>query len=365
MTTTLQVDTTDIAHTRIHTIQADDDGDGEGTDGEFGPGRVRLAVESFALTANNITYASAGSFLGYWDFFPTGDEPWGQVPAMGYARMLESTVDGVEPGARYFGFVPMGDEVVIEAKATSTGLWASGAHREAHAPAYRQFTDLASDPDHDPAREPHVALLRGLFMTSYLAEDMLAEADNHGATATVITSASSKTSIALAWCVQQRGHRAIGLTSTRNHQVVASLGCYDEVCTYDEIARLDGTEPVVVVDMAGNGAVLEQVHRHYGDNLAFSLTVGATHHDADRATPDLPGPTPEFFFAPGQIEKRSADWGPGELMKRMGGRFDQFVDFSDGWLEIVRCSGPDAVTAAYHDVLEGRRSPTEGLICSM
>jgi len=355
MSTTLQVDKTAINRTRIHTVEPP----------ALGPGQVRLAIESFALTANNVTYASAGSFLGYWDFFPTDEEPWGQVPAMGYARLVETTIDGLDAGTRYFGFLPMADEVVIDVEPYSGGLWASGPHREPHAAAYRQLTDLATDPSHDQAREPHVALLRGLFMTSYLAEDMLADSANHGAKATIITSASSKTSIALAWCVQQRGHRAIGLTSTRNHGAVAALGCYDEVCTYDEITRLDGSEPAVVVDMAGNGAVLEAVHRLYGEQLRFSLTVGATHHDAERVTPDLPGPTPEFFFAPGQIEKRTADWGPGEVMRRMGSAFASFVEFSDGWLEIVRCQGPDEVTAAYADVLAGRRSPTEGLICSL
>ena len=33
------------------------------------PGRV----ESFALTANNITYAALGDMLNYWQFFPTGE----------------------------------------------------------------------------------------------------------------------------------------------------------------------------------------------------------------------------------------------------------------------------------------------------
>ena len=35
------------------------------------PGQIRLTVERFALTTNNITYAVAGDMLDYWGFFPS------------------------------------------------------------------------------------------------------------------------------------------------------------------------------------------------------------------------------------------------------------------------------------------------------
>ena len=52
-------------------------------------GQVRLAVESFALTANNITYAKFGDAMRYWDFFPTGEDGWGCIPVWGFARVVE------------------------------------------------------------------------------------------------------------------------------------------------------------------------------------------------------------------------------------------------------------------------------------
>ncbi len=36
-------------------------------------GAVRFAIEKFAFTANNITYAVAGDMLNYWSFFPAED----------------------------------------------------------------------------------------------------------------------------------------------------------------------------------------------------------------------------------------------------------------------------------------------------
>jgi len=40
---------------------------------ELAEGEVLIAVDKFALTANNITYGVAGDTMGYWQFFPAHD----------------------------------------------------------------------------------------------------------------------------------------------------------------------------------------------------------------------------------------------------------------------------------------------------
>ena len=45
------------------------------------PGSALLRVESFAVTANNVTYAVMGDSFGYWNFFPA-PEGWGIVPML-------------------------------------------------------------------------------------------------------------------------------------------------------------------------------------------------------------------------------------------------------------------------------------------
>ncbi|WP_156497011.1 DUF2855 family protein, partial [Alcanivorax sp. HI0083] len=37
-------------------------------------GEVLLALDTFALTTNNITYAAFGDAMNYWSFFPTDEE---------------------------------------------------------------------------------------------------------------------------------------------------------------------------------------------------------------------------------------------------------------------------------------------------
>ena len=93
--------------------------------------------------------------------------------------------------------------------------------------------------------------------------------------------------------------------------------------------------------------------------------VGATHHASPPRPAELPGPTPQFFFAPSQIEKRSKEWGAAELMGRTGGAFAGFAAFAESWLNIVRGAGQDAVDRAYLEVLDGESSPTMGHILSL
>jgi hypothetical protein len=89
------------------------------------PGAVRLHIDRFALTSNNISYGAFGEGMSYWSFFPTGDATTGCIPVWGFATVSESRCDGVAVGERFYGYYPMADEVVlqpvaIDASASST-----------------------------------------------------------------------------------------------------------------------------------------------------------------------------------------------------------------------------------------------------
>ena len=328
--------------------------------------QIRMRLERFAVTTNNITYAVAGDMLDYWGFFPT-DAPWGRIPVMGLATITESAHPEIDTGGRYFGFYPMADEHVLTARPSSDGFRDVGDHRSAHAAIYRDFRSVDGDPMFVDDKPDEYLLLWGMFMTSFLVDDYLADNDFHGAAQTLVTSASSKTSISLASCLQRReGHRSIGLTSARNRAFVEALGLYDQVITYDEVAELDASTSSALVDMAGNAGVRAAVHQHFADNLTTSLTVGATHWEAEPdASGPLPGPTPEFFFAPGQSAKRGEEWGPDELARRIAAAFHALLDTTDDWLTVEHRTGADGVEATYRDLLEGRADPAVGYVCAM
>lgn len=333
---------------------------------ELSQDEVLLKIDRFALTANNISYAGAGDLLGYWGFFPT-EAGWGRIPAMAYADVIASNHESVAVGERVWGFFPMSTHLKITAgKVRADQFVDISEHRAEYAPAYSQFQRAAANPIYSPQREDQDSLLRGLFMTSWLAEDFMQDNDCFGANHYLITSASSKTSIALAFAVRERGQQhSVGLTSPGNRAFCEQLGCYDRVICYDEIATLDGSQPAVVVDMAGSAQVISELHHHYAEAMKYSCQVGATHYEEMGAVEGLPGAKPEFFFAPSQIQKRSEEWGPQELQQRLGKGFTGFREFCDSWLQIKRGAGESAVAETYQTVLSGSASPNTGLILSL
>ena len=93
------------------------------------PGQALLRVDTFGLTANNVTYAVFGEGMNYWDFFPAADG-WGRVPMWGFAEVEESEAEGVEPGTRLFGYLPPSSHLIVTPVAVEGGGFVDGSpHR--------------------------------------------------------------------------------------------------------------------------------------------------------------------------------------------------------------------------------------------
>ena len=287
---------------------------------------------------------------------------------MGWGRIVESNHLEVPVGGRYYGWFPMSRYVDVAVAPTTDGLRDEGPHRAAHAPVYRAFAATDRDAFYEPGAdaEDRHALLRGLFVTGFLAEDYFADNDWFGARRVVVLSASSKTAIGFAHCASHReGIELIGITSPGNHAFAHHVGCYDEMVTYDEIEGIPADSPVVSIDMSGNGAVLARVHRHFGNQLQHSMAIGRSHHESPPAAKDLAGPRPAFFFAPTQVKKRVQDWGPRGYQERLATALRGFVAGSHAWLRVTHAAGPEAAAATWRAVHGGRVPPEIGYIVSL
>jgi hypothetical protein len=322
------------------------------------PGQALLRVDSFGVTTNNITYAVMGDALSYWKFFPAADG-WGRVPMWGFAEVEGSEADGVEAGARVYGYLPPSSHLAVTPRSVGAGGFTDGSPHRAELPsAYHRYLLSDGDPFYRPDSEDVQILLRPLFFTSFLIDDQLADDGLVDAGPILISSASAKTAIAAAFMLAQRhGAQLIGLTSPRNAEFVDGLGIYDRTVTYDEIGSLE-PETATYVDIAGDADVRQAVHSRYGDELARSMAVGISHwEDLAGGDGELPGPTPKFFFAPDRLTKRAADWGPAGLEERAADAWHPFCEWTAGWLEVVHGNGFEGLEEAYLDVLEGRVEP--------
>jgi NADPH:quinone reductase-like Zn-dependent oxidoreductase len=330
-------------------------------------GQALLRVDAFGLSSNNITYAMFGEAMSYWSFFPAEDG-WGRMPVWGFAEVIAvSDVPGLDAGTRVFGYLPPSSELLVTpARVGAHGFVDAAAHRATLPPVYNRYARTDGDPLYDADHEDEQMLLWPLFLTSYLIDDFLADNDFFAADTIVLSSASSKTSSALAFLLAQRDEvTVIGLTSARSAEFTRGLGVYDVVLGYEELDDLP-PGPAVYVDMSGDAQLRNAVHEHFGEQLAHSAVVGATHHDRmGDVPPGLPGPRPMFFFAPDRVSKRTKDWGADGLAGRMADAWRPYVQWTAGWLRVVHQHGPDAMRSAYLELLDGHIDPAQAHVLSL
>lgn len=334
------------------------------------PGEALLRIDRLALTTNNITYAAFGEtpHLRYWDFFPTGAVDWFHMPAWGFAEIIESDVEGLAIGERFYGYWPIASHVIMQpVRVTERGFYDGTEHRLELTSAYNQYQRISTDTAYRAENENSQMLLRPLFITSFMLADFLTDNNFFGARQVVVSSASSKTAYGTAFCLENTpGIELIGLTSAGNIEFVNQLGCYQRNLTYNEVEQLDTSVPTLYVDFSGNNELREQVHNHFRDNLVYSCYAGSAQnheHLSASATPTY-GPEPQPYFAPYQIKKRNADWGAAEVTRKFNEAQLAFIQRTKNpqqpWMHIQEHHGLEQAQQLVEDLVAGRIDPKVG-----
>lgn len=364
--TRLQTRKTALGETRI--VQAAEPA-------QAGPGEALLRIRRVALTTNNITYAAFGDAMQYWQFFPTGDAAFGHMPAWGFADVLSSDVSGLEVGERFYGYFPLASHLRVQpVRVTERGYYDGAPHREALVSAYNHYVRCRTDPAYEAGTENAQALLRPLFITSFMLADFLQDKAFFGATRLVVSSASSKTAYGTAYCLRllgmaPKGIELVALTSPGNRGFVETLGCYDRCLTYDAAGALEVGPPTVYVDFSGDEALRATMHHHLGDTLRHDCYAGSAQNTDYFRDTALPGPKPEFYFAPVQIRKRNADWGHAEVNRRFNAAQKAFIAHVGAghapWLKVVEHHGFEAAARLVEQLHGGRVAPAEGHVVTL
>ncbi len=327
-----------------------------------GEGALLLAVERFALSGNNISYAQLGNQfgLGYWRPFPA-TAGWGRVPARGVARVLAGDSALAEVGDRFVGFVPMADHMFFHAKRTATGLRDTSSERKGMLPLYQDMRSLSTDPTWREDLLDTNLVLRPAYPPAALLDDQLRRT---GVGAVVVTSATSKTALSTARLLTERGVRTTGLTSGRHVDAAVSTGAYTTVSTYDAVETLP-VEPTVLLDVAGDPETARAVRARFGDDLLRDVFIGGTHHEVASADPPAAStPEREMFNTGGREAELADSWGEQEVLRLETVARDRLVPWAATWLLPRAVHGVHEIAAEWHRLVRGPQedSPLTGTV---
>ena len=331
--------------------------------------QIRVCIDKFGLTANNVSYAVSGDMIGYWKYYPA-DAPYGKVPVWGMAEVIESSSAEIDVGERLWGFFPMASHTTLTVgKVRDDNFMDATPHRQELPALYNQYRRTKGEPEFLHKLEDERCLLFPLFMTSFVLYDYLIDNNFFGAHQVLIGSVSSKTGFGLAkFLFDDRDihQKVVGITSPGNKSFVERLSCCDQVVTYGNEAEIDKAVPAAYVDMSGNGQLTETLHNHLGENIVESCMVGATHWEEKRRSgKPLPGAKPTFFFAPGQIAKRDKEWGAGALFAKAAIAGAQVAESIKDEIKVERISGAESTAAIWKDMLDNKVAPSRGIMASL
>merc|ERR1719428_2356521 len=110
-------------------------------------------------------------------------------------------------------------------------------------------------------------------MAFYMDEQLLVETGM--ISSVIISCASSKTALALAYVLRMREMRyVVGFTHKEHLDFVKSTDLYHEVFCYDDVDKLPTDHTVVYMDFKCDGELRQRITLKMGTNLMYNMVLG-------------------------------------------------------------------------------------------
>jgi len=249
-----------------------------------------------------------------------------------------------------------------------SGFVEQAVHRQDLASGYNLYRRPAHMPAWSHDDEDFFVAFYPLFTTAFLLGLFLEDQNAFGAQTVVFSSASSKTALSSAFCLRHAlsfDCNIVGLTSARNRSFCTQTGFFDRVLEYKDLSELDATKPPVYVDFSGIGSLLREVHKHFGNNLRHSASVGTTHYAEIAPQKGLAGPKPAFFFAPEVLNQKNAELGMDAVLQAEAKQWRPFHATIKPFLNYRHHQGASAVQQLIKALASGDSDPRNVDTCSL
>ena len=323
--------------------------------------KLILKMESYALTSNNITYAVLGEKLGYWNFFPV-NKPYGIIPVWGLAKVVFSIYENISIGDRYYGYFPMSTYIKLNPeRITSYGFTDGSSHRKLLPSVYNNYANVSQMVEEKIEYHP---IIKPLFLTSFLNYYFLKDENFFNAEQIILTSASSKTALSLAYLLNENQSKdkknIIGITSKKNFEFVETVKFYDQVVSYSDIKSEIKKNKSLIIDFSGNSDFLNKISNYLGCLLKYICLIGLADWSSKMDFKTLSNA--KFFFAPDHAEKRYKLMGVKETTLLGATKMEDFINVIKSWMKLTYIRDSKALEKIYIEILKGNLDPTKGYL---
>lgn len=351
---------------------------------ELEEGCILLRIDKFALSQMALGYLMKGftrTFAAFHNFYKWPEEGYYRSACWGYATVVESSHPKVSVGTRLFGLVPPAKYQLQQV----SGTVPPGKNGE---PAIielamedipynlRRFQELevVEPPGADEALqederswEDWRCITRELYtMAFYMDENLLV--DTGMINCVVISCASAKTAIALAYCLRMREMRHVwALTCSEHADFVRSTELYHNVFTYDEVDSVPNNSTVVYMDFKCDGELRQRLSARMGTNLMYSMVIGPAVFQKKRQDQIFEKRSREILFDEATWRERRklvAEVTKTGRNEQLRYSYKAFVDRLKKHITLKHLSSVDTLVSTYDRIYSNSVPPGEAYVCS-
>merc|ERR1712008_248867 len=321
-------------------------------------------------------------FAAFHNFYKWSEEGYYRSACWGYATVVESAHPRVSVGTRLFGLVPPAKYQLQQVSGTvpvgrngEPAIVELGMEDIPYNLRRFQELEVVEPPGVDDAVqedeqswEDWRCITRELYtMAFYMDENLLV--DTGMINCVVISCASAKTAIALAYCLRMREMRHVwGLTSSEHAGFVRSTDLYHNVFTYDEVESLPKNSTVVYMDFKCDGELRHRLSAHMGTNLMYSMVIGPTVFQKKRQDQVFEKRTREILFDEATWRERRrlvAEVTKTGRNEQLRYSYKAFVDRLKKHIKLKHLSSVDTFLSMYDRICSNSAPPDEAYVCSL
>jgi len=295
----------------------------------------------------------------------------------GYARVMESECPKVPVGTRLYGLFPPSKYLIQKIQRTvpanRNGDCALVEFLNDQCPfdliRFKEYEVVESDPTPEALlTEDWRCATKELYtMAFYMDEQLLVETGMINSV--IISCASSKTAVALAYVLRMRDMRNVwGLTSKEHLEFVKSTDLYHKVFTYDEVESLPNDSTVVYMDFRCDGDLRHAILTRMSTNLMHSMVIGPAMFQKRMKDQLFEVKKRETLFNEATWRERRrmvaevTKTGRNEKLKYS---YKAFVERVKTWTKLRHLGGAEAMKQVYADIYENKAPPHESYVISL